>query len=182
MLPRHEFHFDCPAGAGFASATLLATALLGSLNVDAATNRSPTGGGGTVVVEPVPAAAASGTWRRLVFPCRSPGLVVFSDRPCGPSPLLHQVSGQAPLAPQSNAGAVATLVPPAAPASVRPATFEAARAGPDEEMPRVATCRRLEEAVRALDDRMRAGYSAREAALLWSRWREAKERLREADC
>jgi hypothetical protein len=29
---------------------------------------------------------------------------------------------------------------------------------------------------------MRAGYSAREAATLWSRWREAKQRLREADC
>jgi hypothetical protein len=45
-----------------------------------------------------------------------------------------------------------------------------------------ATCGRLEDAVRKLDDRMRTGYSAREAGRLWGRWREARARLREAEC
>ena len=51
-----------------------------------------------------------------------------------------------------------------------------------EQAGRTAACSRLAGAVQALDARMRAGYSAREAARLWARWREAKERLREADC
>jgi hypothetical protein len=36
--------------------------------------------------------------------------------------------------------------------------------------------------VAELDQVMRAGYSARESARLWERWREARARLREADC
>jgi hypothetical protein len=47
---------------------------------------------------------------------------------------------------------------------------------------RAAACARLEQAVEDLDQRLRAGYSAREAGRLWARWREAKERLRDARC
>jgi hypothetical protein len=43
-------------------------------------------------------------------------------------------------------------------------------------------CEPLEAAVDELDQVMRAGYSARESARLWERWREARARLREADC
>jgi hypothetical protein len=44
------------------------------------------------------------------------------------------------------------------------------------------TCERLARTLRDLDARMRAGYSAREAGRLWDRWRETRERLREAGC
>jgi hypothetical protein len=159
-----------------------ATLLLGPSPLEASVARTPTGGGGAVVLEPVPARASPRTWRRVVFTCTSPGLVEFSDRPCGPLPVLHEVKLHAP-APAAASGAPATVVAPAPTASIRPAATnlsEDERA--NEAGRREQTCRRLAEAVRALDDRMRAGYPAREAARLWSRWREAKERLREAEC
>jgi hypothetical protein len=43
-------------------------------------------------------------------------------------------------------------------------------------------CQKLRAALDSLDSRMRAGYSAREAGSLWERWRDAKARLRAADC
>jgi hypothetical protein len=182
MPPEHEVRSARTAPLRVAATVLLGTMLPGPLAVEAATTRTPTGGGGTVVLEPVPPSESRRTWRRLVFTCTSPGLVVFSDRPCGPLPTVHELKGHAPRG-STDAGAAPTVVPPQPAASVRPASFHARRDdGPDEAAQREATCRRLQEAVRTLDDRMRAGYSAREAALLWSRWREAKERLREADC
>jgi hypothetical protein len=160
-----------------------ATLLLGPSPLTASVARTPTGGGGAVVLEPVPARASPRTWRRVVFTCTSPGLVEFSDRPCGPLPVLHEVKLHAPAPVAVASGAPATVVAPAPAASIRPAATnlsEDERANEAER--REQTCRRLAEAVRALDDRMRGGYPAREAARLWSRWREAKERLREAEC
>jgi hypothetical protein len=43
-------------------------------------------------------------------------------------------------------------------------------------------CERHQRRLDELNDRMRAGYSAREAARLWQQWRDAKERLRTARC
>jgi hypothetical protein len=43
-------------------------------------------------------------------------------------------------------------------------------------------CTRLQRQLDDLNDRMRAGYSAREAGRLWQRWRDTKERLRTAKC
>ena len=164
-------------------APVLAALLLGPSPVEAAVSRTPTGGGGAVVLEPVPARASPRTWRRVVFTCTSPGLVEFSDRPCGPLPVLHEVKLHAPAPVPGASGAPATVVAPAPVASTRPAATNSSEdeATRDAEH-REQTCRRLADAVRALDDRMRAGYPAREAARLWSRWREAKERLREAEC
>ena len=45
-----------------------------------------------------------------------------------------------------------------------------------------ASCQKLQATLDSLDSRMRTGYSAREAGRLWERWREAKARLREANC
>lgn len=181
-MPRqHEIRFARTVRLHVAWAALVGAMLLGHPTAEAAATRSPTGGGGTVVLEPVPPSESRRTWRRLVFTCRSPGLVVFSDRPCGPLPTVYEMKGHAPRGP-TEAGASSTVVPPPPTASTRPAPLDATRESPDESELREATCRRLEGAVRKLDDRMRAGYSAREAAVLWSRWREAKERLREADC
>lgn len=160
-----------------------AALLLGPSPVDASVARTPTGGGGAVVLEPVPARASPRTWRRVVFTCTSPGLVVFSDRPCGPLPVLHEVKLHAPASVAVTSGAAATVVAPTPAASTRPAATNANEPDPASDAERrEQTCRRLADAVRALDDRMRAGYPAREAARLWSRWREAKERLREAEC
>jgi hypothetical protein len=180
-MPRsHEIRFQRAARVHVVAALLAGPALLGPLATEAAATRTPTGGGGSVVLEPVPASESRRTWRRLVYTCTSPGLVVFSDRPCGPLPIVQEIKGRAPLGSTGASGAAATVVPPKPVASTRPASSEPALdAG---ETGREATCRRLQDAVRALDDRMRAGYSAREAATLWSRWREAKQRLREADC
>jgi hypothetical protein len=184
-MPRsHELLIGQIARAGVARALLVGATLLGPLTADATATRTPTGGGGSVVLEPVPPSESRRTWRRLVYTCTSPGLVVFSDRPCGPVPIVHEVKGHGPRDAPGTAGASATVVPPKPAASTRPAPFDAqsGRNDDDATAQRDATCRRLQDAVRSLDDRMRAGYSAREAALLWSRWREAKERLREADC
>jgi hypothetical protein len=43
-------------------------------------------------------------------------------------------------------------------------------------------CVKLERQLDELNGRMRAGYSAREAARLWQRWRDTKERLRTGRC
>jgi hypothetical protein len=133
----------------------------------------------------VPATAAPRTWRRLVFTCTSPGLVVFADRPCGPLGTVREVTLRA-SADATPPGNGSTAAPPARAASTRPAPgrpdADSPAAATEERQRRTEACHRLEDAVHALDARMRSGYSAREAARLWSRWREAKERLRESDC
>ncbi|HEX6570734.1 MAG TPA: hypothetical protein VF055_01850, partial [Steroidobacteraceae bacterium] len=98
-----------------------ATLLLGPSPGETSVARTPTGGGGAVVLEPVPARESPRTWRRVVFTCTSPGLVEFSDRPCGPLPVLHEVKLHAPAPGAVASGAPATVVPPAPAASTRPA-------------------------------------------------------------
>jgi hypothetical protein len=140
---------------------------------------TPTGGGGSVVLEPVEERAVP-THRR-VYSCVSPGLVTFSDRPCGPAPALRELRLDAPRP------AVGGEAPAVGKQGQAPATSSAPRAADaaeaeDTASKHAATCRKLQAAVDAVDARMRAGYSAREAGRLWDRWREAKSRLREADC
>lgn len=162
-------------------AVALAWAMLACAAASGAAS-TPMSGGGAVVLEPVPPRESPRTWRRLVFTCTTPGLVIFSDRPCGPVPAVHELKLTAPVAAP---GANPNVTPPAPAASPHAASAvrerDDARA-PDDGARRAEACRRLGDAVQALDARMRAGYSAREAARLWARWREAKERLREADC
>jgi len=43
-------------------------------------------------------------------------------------------------------------------------------------------CTPLQRQLDELNDRMRTGYSAREAARLWKRWRDLKEKLRTTRC
>jgi hypothetical protein len=43
-------------------------------------------------------------------------------------------------------------------------------------------CRKLRDERERLDDRMRAGYTAREAARLWNRWREVGAQIYAARC
>jgi hypothetical protein len=43
-------------------------------------------------------------------------------------------------------------------------------------------CAALQLELAEVDDRMRAGYAARESARLWERWRSLKDRLRHERC
>ena len=122
-------------------------------------------------VESPPAAPASG--RRPVFVCEDAGIPVFSDRPCGAALTPRTVSFAAPPA-----GAAVSTSPPAPRASTKPLPATERPAG-DKTAGRCAALRRqLED----LDDRMRTGYTSREAARLWNRWRDLKSRLRTERC
>ena len=182
-MPRHPQTSSSPAHGRTPGRFLVAAvALVTCGSAEPALRTTPTGGGGAVELEPVPAASSSRTWRRPIYVCAWAEAVEFADRPCSPAARVHELRLRMPVdAPD---GAVASVTPPEPAASTRPARA-AARDPATTEAPaarRAETCARLEQAVRALDERMRAGYGARDAARLWSRWREAKARLREADC
>ena len=130
--------------------------------------------------EPAPVAARAQPRLRLVFSCVEPGHVTFADRPCGPLPVRRELRILVPPPPTA-AGAV--------PEVGRIARHEPARGAHrrSRNLPLAAptqddACRDLQAALDALDSRMRAGYSAREAGGLWERWRAARQRLRAADC
>ncbi len=141
---------------------------------------SPAGGGGTVVLEPVKPRAQP--TRRLVYSCVAPGLVTFSDRPCGPLSELRElkVSAPAPTAAGASPELGDAREPSAASRRHSPGSEEVDADDAQEE--HSATCRNLQATLDSLDARMRAGYSAREAGRLWDRWRDAKARLHEANC
>jgi len=136
---------------------------------------SPLGGGDSVMLEPAPPAAPP-VRKRAVFVCQDGGTPVYADRPCGPGSDARSLVVAMPPT-----GAVATTTPPSPPASTRPRRLppraDAAPVNVQEQQ-----CSKLQRQLDELNDRMRAGYSAREAARLWQRWRDAKERLRSARC
>ena len=141
---------------------------------------SPAGGSGSVVLEPVQPRAQP--TRRLVYSCVAPGLVTYSDRPCGPLPEVRELQVQEPQAPAAGAA------PELGKASKVAETSGRKRAASDKADPvdgadaDRTTCQRLQATLDSIDSRMRTGYSAREAGRLWERWREAKARLHEANC
>jgi len=141
---------------------------------------SPAGGGGSVVLEPVKQRAQP--TRRLVYSCVAPGLVTYSDRPCGPLPEVRELQVQEP--PSSAAGAA----PEPGDAGKVAARSDSKTAGGDKADPGdgegrdKTNCQQLQATLDTLDSRMRTGYSAREAGRLWERWREAKARLHDANC
>lgn len=149
---------------------------------------SPAGGGGTVVLEPVRQRAqptsrlVSQPTRRLVFSCVTPGLVTFSDRPCGPEPQVRELKLDRPV--PDPVGTSPELDEPDSPAtsSRRKANVRDRAGGAAADEERMTTCRKLQETLDRLDSTMRAGYSAREAGSLWERWRDAKARLHAANC
>jgi hypothetical protein len=133
----------------------------------------PADAGGASAIERVDA-RSSGRRTRLVYACRDAATPVFSDRPCGASADAWRLD----LPPLATGAAPSTRV--AAPAAAtRPIV---ARASHRDIAEPANPCVRLEQQLAAIDARMRNGYSAREAARLWQRWRDAKARLRAADC
>jgi hypothetical protein len=141
---------------------------------------TPTGGSGSVVLEPVKPRTQPTT--RLVYSCVAPGLVTFSDRPCGPLPEVRELKLSAPE--PVAAGAAPELGKAREPAAAgRRNAPGRENADPDDGgTDDTAICQKLQATLDNLDSRMRTGYSAREAGRLWERWREAKVRLREANC
>jgi hypothetical protein len=130
--------------------------------------------GGSSVIEQVERPAPTRA-RRLVYACRDGSIPIFSDRPCGPGSDIRRLPVAAPAAAGEPPSTLATVPAAATRPIAKPAPRRTERAPPDR-------CRRLEDQLAAIDDRMRHGYSAREAARLWQRWREAKARLRDARC
>ena len=105
------------------------------------------------------------TRHRPIFVCQGARPVIFSDRPCGQFAETRDVSFVEP-----GPGRVATVARPPAPATTRPrAESRPSDAKPDE---RAARCQRLLDQRDRLNARMREGYSARQSAQLWNRWRE----------
>jgi len=121
-------------------------------------------------VEPPPASRG-----RLVFVCDDAGTPVFADRPCGPSLTPRSVSFTSPAS-----GAAVSILPPVPRATTRPRRVPAADARPGGTA--VDRCTSMRRQLDELDERMRAGYTSREAARLWNRWRELKARLRSQKC
>jgi hypothetical protein len=112
---------------------------------------------------------------RLVYSCHDSSVPVFSDRPCSADAYARRID----LPPPSMSGAAPSTRPATPDATTRPI----AAVTPRDERPRVADrCARLENQLAAIDARMREGYSAREAARIWQRWREAKAKLRAERC
>jgi hypothetical protein len=135
----------------------------------------PLGGGQSVTLEPAPP-AASPRRHRAVFVCQTDGAPVFADRPCGSTSETRSLVIATP-AP----GAAASTKPPSPAASTRPRAVAPNPSTPAARAPENA-CAKLQRQLDELNDRMRAGYSAREAARLWQRWRDTKERLRTGRC
>jgi hypothetical protein len=121
------------------------------------------------------ASAAPTRRQRSVFVCDDAGTPVYSDRPCGPDLLSRSISIE-----DRGAGRVASTVPPAPLASTRPRARNMDRK--DVARQAAARCEPLRRQLDDLDDRMRAGYSSREAAKLWDRRRGLKDALRETGC
>jgi hypothetical protein len=136
----------------------------------------PLGGGASVTLEPVADEAPTDSrLQRIVFVCREASGPVFSDRPCSPATGWRSLEVTEPPS-----GAVATTVPPAPPASTRPKVQS--RNDPAPGGVSASRCQALHRQLEHVDDKMRAGYSAREAARLWNRWRDLKSRLRAEHC
>jgi hypothetical protein len=136
---------------------------------------NPLGSGDSVSLEPAPP-QANPRRQRPIFICQDGSVPIFADRPCGSAAAARTLVIDAP-----RPGAAATTTPPAPRASTRP---RALPGRPDATADRETEtrCATLQRQLDELNDRMRAGYSAREAAKLWQRWRDTKERLRTARC
>jgi hypothetical protein len=134
----------------------------------------PTSGTRSVILEPVPPRSAPRR-SRAVFVCRDAEAVIFSDLPCGPGLDTRNVDTTDP-----GPGRAASTRSAAAPAATRPqpepARREYASDGHDRQ------CAKLHDQLAQLDERMRTGYSAREAARLWNRWRELHRQIYALRC
>jgi hypothetical protein len=143
-----------------------------------ATDAAPTGGspdnGAGVSIESTPVQATPRR-HRAVYVCQEAGIPVFSDRPCGAAAVARTIVVEVP-----RTGAPPTTVPIASRNSTLPRRAPAAEVAESRTVE--SPCSTLQRQLDELNDRMRTGYSAREAARLWKRWRDLKEKLRTTRC
>lgn len=112
---------------------------------------------------------------RLVYSCRDGSIPMFSDRPCGETALLRSLDVYTP--PPGGRPPTTVADPPRA--STRPAQRDRQERALQQAAEK---CERLQNALDEIDDRMRAGYPARQAAQIWQRWRDARAAVRDAGC
>lgn len=165
---------NLPLPAPRALAAFVLLCALPGPGLSAEARSSPAGGAASITLEPVPAPPPART-KRPVFVCRDEAGVVFADRPCGQVVEARSLNVFGP-----GPGEVASTVRKPAVAAVRP------RVEPEppahDPPPGETRCVKLRRQLAALDDRMRTGYSARQAAWLWNRWRDLKAQIHEASC
>jgi len=135
---------------------------------------------GTALPSTTPEAAASAPVaarhaHRLVYSCRDGSIPMFADRPCGEVSLLRSLDVFIP----AQGGKPPTTVAEPARAATKPAHREIQARTLQETAEK---CERLQKSLDDIDDRMRAGYPARQAAQIWQRWRDARAAVREAGC
>src|SRR5262245_3490891 len=146
-------------------------AMRSPVDASAAAADPAAGGESSAIARTTPASRRA---KRLVFTCSDGSTPVFSDRPCGEDEHRRRLDVPAPAA-----GSAPSTRPATAPAATRPrAARPPRRMIPEPPDP----CARLETQLASIDARMRQGYSAREAARLWQRWRDAKAKLHAARC
>jgi hypothetical protein len=182
----HRNRFD-PCSAGVAA--LLASLVTATLSVgaesaapesSASSAQQQSASGSSVVLEPAPPPAKP-LKSRIIFACRSSAVIEFSDRPCD----LAATSRSLEFTTGSPAGGAPSTKPREVLASTRPKTATPPAAlAPDasDADAQEKKCATLKGQLDAVDSRMREGYSAREAAKLWNRWRGLKDELHASDC
>lgn len=157
----------------------LLPALVGVITPEAwatdAASASESAASGAGVSTESPPAHATPRRHRAVFVCQDAGIPVFSDRPCGAAAVTRTLVVEIP-----RAGSPPTTVPTVSRSSTRPLPSPAADDAPDRAAP--SHCATLQRQLDELNNQMRTGYSAREAARLWDRWRDLKEKLRTTRC
>jgi len=156
----------------------LAVAMTQAATDDVLVDGLGAGGDGAGIEDASPARPAPATPTRRsrpIFVCRGAVPVIFADRPCGQFAETRVLQVHEP-----GPGRAASIVrvPPtdATRPRTEPQTRDASTTARDER------CRRLRTQRERLDDRMRSGYSAREAAQLWNRWREVDAQIYAARC
>jgi hypothetical protein len=148
----------------------------GPLARAAAAGDSPTAAAAETPAAARTAAPATTRRHRAIFVCEDGGVPVYSDRPCAIASPSRAIVIETP-----GAGAAFVTSPPPPRASTRPAPARRApQPAPNDA--RASRCETLQRQLGEVNSRMRAGYSAREAARLWQRWRGLKDRLHAARC
>jgi|GEM_PF-2869849 hypothetical protein len=124
--------------------------------------------------------------KRRIFVCHGIAVREFADRPCGSLTVERELRVLTPPTPAGTRFVSADLPDGSDDTATRTAagrpqvTVPTGSAGP---LPgQREQCNELQIQVADIDQRMRAGYSAREAARLWQRWHDAKDRLHRAGC
>ena len=123
------------------------------------------------------AAPALANGSPAIYRCEIDGVMTFSDRPCAPDAVRHQIDDERvsiyePPAPSKTAST----------ASARPKPRKVRETvGPDIEKQK-QTCERLAQRLKDIHSKYRAGYSASEGERLKDREAKLKSQLRMARC